>query len=344
MIYIYYGFCCLSIIMAGIAQKRNSRLIYLFSIAFVGMIVGFRGINVGIDTEAYYTYIEWIKDGIFTTSDIGFYYFSKFLLWINDSSEFVIFIYSVLTIALVFLRFWDFRDKISVSLVQFIFMAFYLQLSMNIMRQFFSIAIIFWATRFLENKKYIRYVFFNIISVSFHKTSLIGFVILFIYYCINEKMSKKKQIVMFFLLCFAPAVVVVYVNKLLVRYEMYLLNVKVDIGFMIVIKLAVLLIYIIARYKIINSKMQEVIFDKIILLIYFVGLGITALGYFYTYLDRVGLLFMMFEPVCLARMSSEGINAKIFKAFAVSLSIFLIIVNFKSNGNGVFPYTWFFKQ
>lgn len=343
MLYVYYGFCGLAILQAWLAQKKNSTIIYFFSILFVSMIVGFRGINVGIDTEAYYTYIEWIKEGIFTTSDVGFFYFSKFLLWIKDSSEFVLCVYSVLTVVFIFSRFWDFRDKVSLPLVQFIFMSLYLQLSMNIMRQFFSIAIVFWATRLLENRKYIWYVFLNLIAASFHKTSLIGLVFLFMYYSIREKMSKKKQVIMFSSLCVAPIIVVICANKILAKYAIYLESVKVDIGFMIFVKLIVLITYVISRYKIINSKRQEMEFDRIILLIYFMGLGFTALGYFYTYLDRTGLVFMIFEPVCLARMSSEGINRKIFNMFAVTLSVFLIIINFKSNSNGVFPYTWFFK-
>lgn len=342
MIYIYYGFCVLSVIFAWIAQKKNSKILYIFSTMLVCIIVGFRGINVGIDTEVYYTYIEWIQDGIFQTSDVGFYYFAKFLLYINDSAEFVVGIFSILTIVFIFARFWSLRDRLSLPLLQFVFMAFYLQLCMNIMRQFFSISIVFWATRFLEKKKYGIYVLLNVLAVSFHKSSIIGLVLLFIYYYISEKISIKKLIILFLSLCIVPVMAIVYMNKFLGDYSNYLSSSNVNLGLMIFLKLGVLILYIVTRHKALCAKKQECIFDKTIFLIYFIGLGITALGYFYTYVDRVGLLFMLFEPVCLARMSSKGINWKIFKAFTLLLSIFLIVVNYRSNGNGIFPYTWFF--
>ncbi len=344
MIYIYYGMCVFSICFAFMAQRKNSKRLFFLSTIIICFLVGFRGYTVGIDTKTYYTYVEWIQDGIFQTTDWGFYYFTKFLLNINNTAEFVICIYSVLMIAFIFYRFWSLRDKISLPLVEFIFLAFYLQLSMNIMRQFFSVAIIFSATRFLEKKKYVTYIIFNMIAVSFHKSSIVGFLILFIYYYINEKKNAKKQVVLFITFCMVPIIFVPFMGKYLDSYSIYLSYTNVNIGLMMFIKMGVLLVYIISRYKAFLSKNSNIIFDKVIFSIYFIGISFTTLGYFFTYMERIGLSFMIFEPVCLARMSSKSINSKIFLGFSIILSVFLILVNYMSNSNGVFPYTLFFMK
>ena len=77
MIFVYYLFCGLSIFMAFLAQKRNSKILFVFSLVFVCLISGLRAESVGIDTKTYYDFIEWAGKGKLKNIEIFYEISSK---------------------------------------------------------------------------------------------------------------------------------------------------------------------------------------------------------------------------------------------------------------------------
>lgn len=335
---LYYSFCCFAIIFAYFAQKKNNKMLFWISTAFICFLAGMRGESVGLDTTTYYQYIKWADMGILEIADFGFYYATRVLLKVCHSVEFVVAAYSVTMVCLITSRLWMFRNKASYPLMLLIFLSFYFQLSMNIMRQFFAIAIVFYSTRFLEERKYITFSLMCILAATFHISVIMGLAYVFIYMVFREHKSLRKYIIYFLTLCALPFVVVYVHSRFGQKIGGFFSSAVVNIGFMLVIKLFVLLMFCVSRLPALRRKTESSTTLKSIVCSYFLGIVFTSFGYFFTYLERLGFVFMMFEPVCLGIMCKKSINSKLFKPIVLFLCAYLIYINFRSNSNGVFPY------
>ena len=109
-----------AIILCYIADKKNNKLLLFISIIYISLIVGLRGINVGIDTKPYYNAflndfpIKWQFE------EMGFRTISRLLMEIFKNPSFLFLIYAFVTNLLIFLRLWDFRKKCDFSVVIFL--------------------------------------------------------------------------------------------------------------------------------------------------------------------------------------------------------------------------------
>lgn len=338
---VYYLFCSLTVLSAIWAQKKNNKILFALSCFFVCFIAGFRAESVGIDTYVYYAYIDWAGAGVLKNVEIGFTLLSRFLMIISHNSiEFVVFVFSSLTIVFFFLRFWTLRKIASYPLMVFLYLALYFQLSLNIMRQFFSVSIIFFASYFLENRKYTAYFISVALAALFHYGALLGLLLFVVFYWNNAENITKKAFFPFILIALVP-VMLYYGNMLFAKYSGYFENANPDIGFLLFAKFALLLLFIFWNQSLFFTKDSNENIYKIVSTLYFLGICFTFLGYIYRFMDRIGLCLMIFEPVCLAIMCKKR-NSSIFKIAVFALALFIMYKNYISNGNGVFPYGWIF--
>ncbi len=357
---LYYSFCALSVLLAWIAEKRNNRILFVISMLLIAVLAGARGRTVGIDTDGYYTYIDWAERDILKNVEPGFIFLSKHLLRLFGKIEWVVFFYSSLTVLFIYLRFWTLRSKASFTLMTFFYLAFYFQLSLNVMRQFFALSIVFLATYLLEKRKYFWYLPFVALAVLFHYSALFGIVIFIFYYWNNTHQGLKKLFLILALLIAVP-IAYYYLGSILDFYSGYFDEVQLDIGLMIFAKLAILVLFIIFNRLYIfkgidvnedTPPLSEGIEEagikderdttaKTVVYLYILGLALTFLGYIFKYMERVGFVFMIFEPVMIAFMCKRQYKG-FFALATISLATFIIVTSYISNGNGVFPYTWIF--
>ncbi len=340
MTLVYYSFCALSVLTAYLAEKKNNRILFVISMLFIAVLAGARARTVGIDTDVYYTYIDWAERDILTHVEPGFIFLSKHLLRLFGKIEWVVFFFSSLTVLFVFLRFWTLRSKCSYAIMVFFYLAFYLQLSLNIMRQFFAISIVFLATYLLEKRKYIWFLPFVALAVLFHYSAIFGFVAFIIYYWQDTQQGAKK---LFFVIVIGALVPIAYYlfGSLLDYYSRYFDEIEIDIGLMIFAKLALLILFIIFNKLYIFKNEEGDNMAKIVSYIYIIGLALTFLGYIFSYMERIGFVFMIFEPVAIALMCKKHYKG-FFALATISLAAFVILTAYTSNGNGVFPYDWIF--
>lgn len=358
MTLLYYSFCALSVLLAWVAEKRNNRILFVISMLLIAVLAGARARTVGIDTDGYYTYIDWAERDILKNVEPGFIFLSKHLLRLFGEIEWVIFFYSSLTVLFIFLRFWTLREKASYAIMVFFYLAFYLQLSLNVMRQFFAISIVFLATYLLEKRKYFWYLPFVALAVLFHYTALFGVVIFIIYYWNGTKQGLKKLFLVLAIIATVP-IAYYYLGSLIDFYSGYFDEAEVDIGLMIFAKLAILALFIIFNRLYIfkgidtdadlttgedSDEVSTTVKDttaKTVVYLYIIGLVLTFLGYIFRYMERVGFVFMIFEPVAIAYMCKRQYKG-FFALATIALATFVIITAYTSNGNGVFPYNWIF--
>lgn len=335
---VYYLFCAASVLLAWFADRKNTKIAFLLSTLLICIIAGFRARSVGIDTDGYYQYIEWVQMGVLENVEIGFIYFTELLLLIIDLPEFVVAVYSIITVICIFTRLWTMRRVASYPLMVLIYLAFYLQLSMNIMRQFFAISIVFLATLLLEKRRYILYLASVVFAFLFHSSAILGIIIFVVYYWINNTRSVKRLLLVT-LLTLASPIALSVTSELIGKYAGYFETSSVDIGLIIFAKLAVVVAFITFNRHYIFSNEDEDDTPKIVTILYIVGLVLTFAGYIFSYMERLGFIFMMFEPICLAIMCKRNYG-DLFRIVVLGLVAFVAVMSYTSNGNGVFPYEW----
>ena len=340
MTVVYYSFCVLSVLCAWAAEKKNNKILFAISAILIAVIAGARAETVGIDTTGYYTYIDWAEKDILKNVEPGFIFLSKYLLRLFGEIKWVVFFFSGLTVVFMFTRFWTLRNKASYALMVFFYLAFYLQLSMNVMRQFFAISIVFLASVFLEKKKYLIFLLVSIVAMLFHYSAIFAAVIFVVYFWNGTKKGIKK-LALLLSICALVLLTYNYIGSLLNLYSGYFDEMQVDIGLMVLAKVALLVFFIIFNRLYIYHNEENDPTAKNVVTVYIIGLAITMLGYFFTYMERVAFAFMMFEPVCLALMCKKHYKG-LFRVATVALAAFIIYSSYSSNGNGVFPYAWIF--
>ncbi len=137
-----------------------------------------------------------------------------------------------------------FKDKGHPSIIYlFVLLAFY-NMSLNIMRQFIAIAIVFYGYKFLLKKEFLKYIITVIIASFFHSSAIIALSFVLIVLICN---SKNKILYSFFLIIFLCVGLVLY-NKLLTLLS--------GIG--------IIPYKYVLRYSIINSQLHINLADNII--------------------------------------------------------------------------------
>ena len=332
-----YIFCIIAtLFFSYIADKKENRF-YVFMCAFIlSLFCGFRGIGTGVDTINYYNFMSYIRStGISFGSDIGFSLISYLLMGYFDNPYYPLVIFAFVTNFLIVFRLWDFRKEASFPLMLLIYMSIHYPYTFNIVRQFLAIAIIFWATRYIERSEYFKYIVLNILASTIHSSALLGFTFLFITFGYNTK-KKKYKIVGFgvaFLFLFAS----IYLFKdNIIKYEKYFTVVEGEIHAMTILKIMCLLIVAYSNQLFKNdrfsiSKYGEAIpMQKQIPIIYIGGLAFAALGMAFTFMNRIGFYFLMFEMPFWGQAVRAKMNRNVYRFFIILILGYILVATFIS--------------
>ena len=198
--------------LSYVADIKNSVFFMLASAFIIGCVSAFRGTSVGIDTPVYYDIFSNLNlTWKYTTVEKGFIFVGKQIMNLTHNALFVFAFYSFVTIFLVMLRLWTLKKGKSFSFMVLVFLCLYFPLSMNIMRQFFALSIVFFSTIFLERKKPLLFVLPVVFSALFHYSALFGLLLLVVYYYFcSESKRQKRFLVLFFLISIPIAIVLSY--------------------------------------------------------------------------------------------------------------------------------------
>ncbi len=185
----------ISTYIAHRAVKKDKKFFLFFLIFILSFISGFRGEGVGVDTSEYYHAIINNFPDSWMFREIGFRFLSSSIYHTFGDPRYVFCIISFLTNSLVIMRLWDFRKKCDFSIMVFLYTLIYYFDTMNIMRQFLAVAILFYFSRILEQKKYLLYLVIIFLCTLIHNTSPLALLILLIYYWDN--LTNNQKIIIF---------------------------------------------------------------------------------------------------------------------------------------------------
>lgn len=331
------------------ADKNNSKKLLIFGIIILSILSGFRGINVGVDTTYYYKAFMYDFPVSWQFKEEGFRIISGFLMKVLQHPTWLFVLFAVITNYLIIVRLWELKEKSNFVIMTLIYILVYYFNTMNIMRQFICVAIIFYSTKFLEKKKYLLYVVIVLLCTQIHKSSILALGILAIY-CFDN-FSKKNKI-----LLSIPCIVLFCIGvKYVINFESaeisnYLGSHNAINNFNLTfIYRALIYIFAVILYKskrkivILSSAKKQMLskknenFKKNII-IYGIGLIFGSLGLFFNHAARIGLYYMVFEMTFWGFLTKNDKNKNLNIILIMTYAVYVFANELLFNGSKIFPF------
>lgn len=341
---VYLIIFLLATIFSVLAQKNRGKknLFLVFSslaILIPALLAALRSTSIGTDVEVYVVplFKYAVNNNFFVFLDTISAYDIEFLF------EVLIFIsaklFSNLNITLFFIHFPicllfyiaanNNRDKASPCLIYILFLLTYYNMSLNIMRQFIAVAIIFSSFKNIEEDKYFKYILNVIIASLFHSTALIGLLFIFIYKACKSKRRLLYSIILIIALC----VGMLSYNELLVslynlgiipykyveRYS--ITNNSININFADEIIRIYHLFLIFSHNKLMKNTKDNIFYNTIAIFDFI----LVQISLFVPFAQRICIYFTVFSFLNIPRIIKQ---TKINKSKLTYLTIILYIVYF----------------
>ena len=345
-----YILCIFSVLLfSNLADKLENRF-YTFICAFIlSAFCGLRGKDIGVDTIYYFKFWSYIRElGISYGSDIGFSAISYFLMRIFKDPYYLQVIFATITNFFITYRLWDFRKEASFPIMLFFYMVVYYPYSFNIIRQFLAISLIFWATHFIEKGEYKKYIVANIIASTIHASALMCFSYLF--FTFGRKTEKKGFKILGFAMAIVFIIIGMYIfNSNMTKYENHLVIVEIKFHAMTIFKLLCWLMVVIFNGVYRNEEFSitkdgEIVpMKRGVATMYVIGLGLSAFGMFFAFMNRIGFYFLMNEMPFWGQSIRVKTNKKLYRFVVFAIIFYILIIKFfgDENADNLFYYKSF---
>jgi len=319
-------YCILSLIIlllsAG-AEKSKKKGFAIAIVVVLSFVAGFRGYYVGRDTRNYiaiFSYLEGngtFSNVVLTTlnKDAGFGFMCKVLLSIFHNYSCLFLIFAIIIYGLTIYRFWELRDKISFSIATFAFYSFYFFETMNTVRQFCAVAIVFWATRYLQKRRYIPFMISVLIAtVLFHRSALLGILYLAIELFLWKDLEKIQRRLLSALVFFGvifSGYIFSRIGIFTEQYQHYFRSAEANIGLRVIALLIIFFVSLFLYRKNYNlndendSEQGEQYLVRNTRIYYLLSCALGSIGYFFDYMGRIGYFFAFYQFVYFGILSRE---------------------------------------
>ena len=342
---LFISVCCVSLILLMTASRSESKPTLIAGILLLSFVAGFRASDVGIDTMFYYE--AFVTDfGLrpWQFKDEGFRLLVRGVMWLTHSPETVFFLVSLATNSLIVARLWDFRDRASFSFMAFLYIAIFYIGTMNTMRQYLAVAILFFATRYLEKRQYLPFVIGLAVATSIHTTAIMGIAFLFIYLWINA--SRKTRVY----IGLVAAIVVPCTIYGIILYEIGNINnyfsssiQNANLTFLYRAGIFVLACLLMATTKSAQKNPPDEMPKTPAALVTFLSLAASSAGMYFDYLSRLGYYFAMFELVFWGMAVRRKEWDWLYYLMPSVYALYAFTYELLYNGSGIFPFHFFFN-
>ena len=344
------AFCSICIIALAVlsqAAKRDSRLLLFFGIAVLSLTSGLRAYDVGIDTPSYYNaFVSDFAVRPWEFDEEGFRVLARALMTLFDDPTAIFLVVAIATNLLMILRLWDFRKSSSFTYMSFFYIAVFYIGTMNTMRQYLAVAIVFFATRFLEREKYVPFVAALLIATSIHTTALMGIAYLFIYYWRNT--PKEKRIYLgIAAVALIPTALAFVINYESGHIENYFSNSIDNVNATFIFRAAAFLIAVLllwfdeSKMRLCPGELTPRRTENPVALFTFMGLVASSAGMFFQFLGRLGYCFSVFEMVFWGQAVRRERWGWLLWLMPTVYAIYTFCYELAFNGSGVFPFHFY---
>lgn len=180
-------------------NKLWGKLFFVLAVSLPILMATFRSVDVGIDVKVYVqpctrwainsdSFVSYITLALSNGIEIGYalltYFGANYLGGISG----VFFLSAILIILPIYIRLLDYKEEIPVLISSLIYLLVFYNLSLNITRQSMALSILFFAFKYVEEKRYKKFVLFLSIAFLFHSSAILAIV-----YPILSVLSKGKD-------------------------------------------------------------------------------------------------------------------------------------------------------
>ena len=342
----YLLLASISLILAIVAEKTKKKYWVAILVLVWSFVAGFRAYSVGRDTQNYITLFHQISNHTATNIEVGFEWFSRLILSITRSESATLFVYALIIYGCIIFRFWDLRQYSSFPCAVIIFFSIYYFETLNILRQYVAMALIFYATRYIAERKYVRFSIFVLLAVSFHTSAILGFGYLAIELFFWKTLNKKQKwfLTLVSVLGFALLPVVFSATE---KYSQYFRWTTIDVGLRV---FALFAIWFVSLFFFKTKKSKDLVYhsqSKAYLIrttqwYYLIGCLLGLIGYFYELMGRISVYYALFFSVYLGIIAKEK-RQGVFKTILLCMILFVTLYIlygylFTINGSWHHPY------
>lgn len=216
--YIYLGCFSISVFLLYISEKcktiKQKDIISFLGLLIPCLLAGFRADIIGTDVNVYVKPVfnaarssnnifEYFQSGWYWIwhykyvyeHELGFTLMVYILTKIFNSLAIVLFAIEAFIISFIYAGLKENKKKNYVWIGMLTFYFMFYNNTLNMMRQWMAMSVLFWAFKYLKNRQWKRFIIANIFALCFHMSSIIGIVILILYrYINNSETIKRKKI------------------------------------------------------------------------------------------------------------------------------------------------------
>lgn len=294
---VYIVLFATSVLIAYLAEKKDDGRYVILLVLVIGFVSGVRAPDVGIDTLNFY---EKFNSPVIYGVESGYVWWMKLFGSFGTFTTFLL-VTELLTYGFLFARFWELRNKASFVVSTSVFFALYYFLSLNIMRQFLVVSIVFWATRYLFMRKYGVFSVIVLACTCIHTSSLIALSMLAVIpFRLKEECGNRRTLLLYLSLMipFAMIAIILYLpsSSLIDTYQRYLdgsYGGSGGSGLLTSIKIALVLFACV----LIKGEKRLSSLGIFLAVCVVIGLSGNYLNNVLAFTNRITLYFSIFEPV-----------------------------------------------
>lgn len=332
-----------SFILSLIATKRKNIFWVGLLILLLSCFVGFRGIEVGDDTETYYRMFNSLRENDFSKNvEPVFLCLSYVILKLSGGVEAIFFVFALITNACIVVRLWTYRNKVPFYWTCLLYTILYYPQTCNIMRQYLAVSVIFLATILMDRRKYISFAVVVLLMTLIHRSSVVAVFLIPLHILFSEGVSVRLKKNFIKTSLYISPLVLLLIVFVFIKYSSYFRNSNNSFGLMNTAKAGALMLCSFAfckelffvsrrtvsvRGELLRDQSELLQDNRFILICCFIGVVFSFLGYFRTTLVRVGLSFSLYEtlfiPLVCFKNRKGGNYAKIL--YAVIVGYFFVV-------------------
>lgn len=349
---LYVGAFIACTLLAYLSQKYNSKTLAQIIVLLLVCITGCRGFEVGLDTVSYISMWENLIAGEPVYVEPGFQWLMYALQQISTDSIILFIVCSFIIYGLIINRLWSFRTVLSFPVSISVLYMTDMFPSMNIMRQYCAIAIVFYCVQYLIDGKYLKYIIGVVVASLIHFSAIIALLYLLICDFLQwHELSLRRKTFWLTLIIISPLIFGFILPVFETEYGHYFETHENSSGFLTTLKIIFILIsFIFSRLwekKMTNLRsiltQNDKLLVKLSFIAYILGVGLQSLGYFFPFMDRIGMPFYIMGSIYWGILfkCTQKISVRVLYLCALILLIGIpFSLSMFNNGQGVVPYTF----
>ncbi len=230
MIYLLtFGISCGLFCIAELPQLKKNKYLYLLfaaaAIAVPSLLAGLRDSSIGTDVELYgniwfkyanrYDFIEYIQYADRSSIGIAYAFLNYIVALFTDEAGVFYFVLSFVETTCIYIGAREFKDKISVPFAMFCYYTIFYNNTLNLLRQFLAVAVVFLAYKYIVREKYLVSVLLLIVGVLSHSSAIFAFALIILYMLVKRTRTKMGTYALNAVMFVAISVIMLLYRKIL---------------------------------------------------------------------------------------------------------------------------------